>query len=211
MGIEKHSVRVLVGRTGARWDSYAHARFLCVLGLAAVCQLVFLFPHSVRVGQCSDRARCCCNNNEITASVKIYPRAILSTPGTSGYYISYKRVLRAVLQKPLRWGIFMRRSRCVLADPSVPSRHSPSQVKMTRKFTQLRCELNSEQGGGSGGGGAGGGGGQPRQHGGRGSESESESGSESESESGGESSGGGGGGGGEYESFGGDGDEYQSL
>ena len=33
--------------------------------------------------------------------------AILSTPGTSGYYISYNRVLRAVLQKPLRWGIFL--------------------------------------------------------------------------------------------------------
>ena len=35
------------------------------------------------------------------ASVKIYPRAILSTPGTSGYDISYKWVLRAVLQTPL--------------------------------------------------------------------------------------------------------------
>ena len=42
------------------------------------------------------------------ASVKRYPRAILNTPGTSGYYISYNRVLRAVLQKPLRWGIFYR-------------------------------------------------------------------------------------------------------
>ena len=42
----------------------------------------------------------------IRASVKRYPRAILSTPGTSGYYISYNRVLRAVLQKPLRCGIF---------------------------------------------------------------------------------------------------------
>ena len=40
------------------------------------------------------------------ASVKIYPRAILITPGTSGYYISYNRVLRAVLQKPIRWGMF---------------------------------------------------------------------------------------------------------
>ena len=38
--------------------------------------------------------------------LKRYPRAILSTPGTSGYYITYNRVLRAVLQKPLRWGIF---------------------------------------------------------------------------------------------------------
>ena len=40
------------------------------------------------------------------ASVNIYTRAILSKPGTSGYYISYNRVLRAVLQTPLRWGIF---------------------------------------------------------------------------------------------------------
>ena len=35
-------------------------------------------------------------NVYIMASVKIYPRAILSTPGTSGYEISCKRVLRAV-------------------------------------------------------------------------------------------------------------------
>ena len=45
-------------------------------------------------------------NNNTRASVKRYPRAILSTPGTSGYYISYNRVLRVVLQNPLRWGIF---------------------------------------------------------------------------------------------------------
>ena len=32
---------------------------------------------------------------DFRASVKRYPRAILSTPGTSGYDISYKRVLRA--------------------------------------------------------------------------------------------------------------------
>ena len=42
------------------------------------------------------------------ASVKRCPRAILSTPGTSGYYISNNRVLRAVLQKPLRWVSFNR-------------------------------------------------------------------------------------------------------
>ena len=47
-------------------------------------------------------------NVDFMASVKIYPRAILSTPGPSGFYISYNRVLRAVLQKPLRWGIFYR-------------------------------------------------------------------------------------------------------
>ena len=42
----------------------------------------------------------------IRTSVKIYPRAILSTPGTCGYAISYKLVLRVVPQKPLRSGIF---------------------------------------------------------------------------------------------------------
>ena len=40
------------------------------------------------------------------ASVKIYSRAILSTPGTSGFRLSYKRVLRVVPHKPLRSGIF---------------------------------------------------------------------------------------------------------
>ena len=34
------------------------------------------------------------------------PRAILSTAGACGCYISYNRVLRAVLQNTLRWGIF---------------------------------------------------------------------------------------------------------
>ena len=45
--------------------------------------------------------------HDIRASVKIYPSAILSTPGTSGYYIPYNRVyvLRAVLHNPLRSGI----------------------------------------------------------------------------------------------------------
>ena len=43
---------------------------------------------------------------EVMASVKRYPRAILSTPGTSGYRLSYKRVLRVVPHKPLRPGIF---------------------------------------------------------------------------------------------------------
>ena len=38
--------------------------------------------------------------------LKDTPRTVLSTPGTSGYRLSYKRVLRAVLQKPLRSGIF---------------------------------------------------------------------------------------------------------
>ena len=42
----------------------------------------------------------------VIASVKIYPRAILGTPGTSGYRVSYKRVLRVVPHKPLRPGIF---------------------------------------------------------------------------------------------------------
>ena len=40
----------------------------------------------------------------IMTSVKKYPRAILSTPVPPGT-ISYNRVLRAALQKPLRWGI----------------------------------------------------------------------------------------------------------
>ena len=45
--------------------------------------------------------------HHIIASVKIilYPRAVLSTPGTSGYRLSYKLVLRAVPPTPLRWGI----------------------------------------------------------------------------------------------------------
>ena len=47
-----------------------------------------------------------CDQEYNMASVERYPRATLSTPGTSGYYISYNRVLRAVLQTPLRWGIF---------------------------------------------------------------------------------------------------------
>ena len=42
----------------------------------------------------------------VTASVERCPRAILSTPGTSGYDISYNKVLRAVPHKTLRWGIF---------------------------------------------------------------------------------------------------------
>ena len=43
----------------------------------------------------------------VMASVKVYPRAILSTPGTSGYRLSYKMVLRAVVpHKALRSGIF---------------------------------------------------------------------------------------------------------
>ena len=42
---------------------------------------------------------------QFMASVNIYPRAILSSPGSSRYSISYNMVLRAVLQKPLRWGI----------------------------------------------------------------------------------------------------------
>ena len=44
-------------------------------------------------------------SEHVIASVNIYPRAILTTPGTPGYYISYSRVRRAVLQKPLRWAI----------------------------------------------------------------------------------------------------------
>ena len=43
---------------------------------------------------------------QIMASVKTYPHTILSTPATSGYYISYKWVLRAAPHKPLRSGIF---------------------------------------------------------------------------------------------------------
>ena len=42
----------------------------------------------------------------VIASVNRYPRMVLSTPGTSGYRLSYKQVLRAVPHKPLRWGIF---------------------------------------------------------------------------------------------------------
>ena len=34
------------------------------------------------------------------ASVKKYPRVVLSTPGTSGYHLLYKQVLRAVPQNP---------------------------------------------------------------------------------------------------------------
>ena len=41
------------------------------------------------------------------ASVKRYPRTILSTPGTSGYDISYKSVRRAVPHKPPRSGILI--------------------------------------------------------------------------------------------------------
>ena len=41
------------------------------------------------------------------ASVKRYPRAILRTPGTSGYYISYNRVPKAVIQNSLGWGTFL--------------------------------------------------------------------------------------------------------
>ena len=44
--------------------------------------------------------------DEVMASVKRYPCAVLSTPGTSGYRLSYKRVLRVVPHKPLRSGIF---------------------------------------------------------------------------------------------------------
>ena len=43
---------------------------------------------------------------KIRASVKRYPRTILSTPDTSGYRLSYKRVLRTVPHKPPRGGIF---------------------------------------------------------------------------------------------------------
>ena len=43
------------------------------------------------------------DRHHIMASVNRYPRAVLSTPGTSGYRLSYKLLLRAV---PLRWGIF---------------------------------------------------------------------------------------------------------
>ena len=43
---------------------------------------------------------------QVMASVKIHPRKILSTPGTSGYRLSCKGVLRAVPHKPLRSGIF---------------------------------------------------------------------------------------------------------
>ena len=46
--------------------------------------------------------------------VKIYPRAILSAPGTSGCDISYNRVLRAVLHKPLRWGYLFNRGHGVV-------------------------------------------------------------------------------------------------
>ena len=41
-----------------------------------------------------DLVRAC--HLEYIASFKRYPRTILSTPGTSGYRLSYKRVLRAV-------------------------------------------------------------------------------------------------------------------
>ena len=41
--------------------------------------------------------------NERRASVKIYPGAILST----GYRLSYNRVLRAVLQKPFQMGYLL--------------------------------------------------------------------------------------------------------
>ena len=39
--------------------------------------------------------------------LNIYPRTILSTPGTSGYDISHKRVLRAAPHKPLRSGMYL--------------------------------------------------------------------------------------------------------
>ena len=38
-------------------------------------------------------------------SVKLYPRMIMSTPGTRGYRLSYKRVLRVVHHKPPSSGI----------------------------------------------------------------------------------------------------------
>ena len=41
------------------------------------------------------------------ASGNRYPRAVLSTPGTSGYRLSYKRVLRVLPHKPLGSGIFL--------------------------------------------------------------------------------------------------------
>ena len=44
---------------------------------------------------------------QLIASVKRHPRTVLSTPGTSGYRLSYKRVLSEVLQKPPRSGILL--------------------------------------------------------------------------------------------------------
>ena len=62
--------------------------------------------HTQTWGNTYKRSVSCCTAEQVIASVKIYPRAILSTPGTSGHYISYKRVL-AVLKKPLRWGYIL--------------------------------------------------------------------------------------------------------
>ena len=57
-------------------------------------------------------------NVYIMASVKIYPRAILSTPGTSGYRLSYKMVRRAVPHKPPRSGIFFKTEVVKIANPA---------------------------------------------------------------------------------------------
>ena len=45
--------------------------------------------------------------NYFMASVKRYPRMVLSTPGTSGYRLSYKRVLRVVPHKPPKIGYLL--------------------------------------------------------------------------------------------------------
>ena len=46
---------------------------------------------------------------QVIASVKRYPRAVLSTPGTSGYRLSYKLVLRAVPAQNLSDGVSFNR------------------------------------------------------------------------------------------------------
>ena len=47
------------------------------------------------------------DEEDFMTSVKRYPRVVLSTPGTSGYRLSYKQVLRAVPHNPLKMGYLL--------------------------------------------------------------------------------------------------------
>ena len=85
-------VRVRVRSSGGRGD----------LGQAARALPAHRIPDWQRPAFCALLLAAC----DFKASVTRYPRTILSTLGTSGYRLSYKRLLRVVPNKPPRSGIF---------------------------------------------------------------------------------------------------------